>query len=425
MNLSALNPPQVNPANSPAAEPSAAGSTTARFKSEALSGADFASYFHSQVQSLQHGQRPSFAASSSALPPPTAKPEGRPDKDRPADESRSSKPAPAQTHKASQRQASSKADQADKSNDRTDNENSVNDRQSNDRIQHAQQTDDSQQQTQQTADDHQAQGVTLAQDATDSAQHAHTVVADADAELAADHALASQHETLTTIAVSEKLQIITTANTAASEQSVADFALAMGLDPEQVKTLFGESAASAAAAKLSSNLPSTQHILGMNSLPTVAVNTAANATAVAVAADSLGVGGLPTTPAGPVSTADFQALQSQAPVAATEAQDLLAKMDNLQIQIGTAQAQLTAGNSSPASTLAVLSMMDTQLREQDIESLKNEFDALSSFDSLPPLGKDTSAAPLPTLAQRTVQATTQPLRRFLSTNPTWPKPMTS
>jgi hypothetical protein len=59
----------------------------------------------------------------------------------------------------------------------------------------------------------------------------------------------------------------------------------MGLDPEQVKTLFGESAASAAAAKLSSNLPSTQHILGMNSLPTVAVNTAANATAVAVAAD--------------------------------------------------------------------------------------------------------------------------------------------
>ncbi|MEY2790648.1 MAG: hypothetical protein RL295_812, partial [Pseudomonadota bacterium] len=69
MNLSALNPPQVNPANSPAAEPSAAGSTSARFKSEALSGADFASYFHNQVQSLQHGQRPSFAASSSALPP--------------------------------------------------------------------------------------------------------------------------------------------------------------------------------------------------------------------------------------------------------------------------------------------------------------------------------------------------------------------
>ena len=417
MNLSALNPPQVNPANSPAAEPSAAGSTSARFKSEALSGADFASYFHNQVQSLQHGQRPSFAASSSALPPHAAKPEGRPDKDRPADEPRSSKPAPAQTHKASQRQASSKADQADKSNDRTDKEDSVNDKPSNDRIQHAQQTDDSQQQTLQTADDHQAQGVSLAQDATGSAQHAHTEVADADAELAADHALASQHETLTTIAVSEKLQIITTANTAASEQSVADFALAMGLDPEQVKTLFGESAASAAAAKLSSNLPSTQHILGMNSLPTVAVNTAANATAVAVAADGLGVGGLPTTPVGPVSTADFQALQSPAPVAATEAQDLLAKMDNLQIQIGTAQAQLTAGNSSPASTLAVLSMMDTQLREQDIESLKNEFDALSSFDSLPPVGKDSSAAPLPMLAQRTAQATHTPTAPIFVSQP--------
>ncbi|MFM7698039.1 MAG: flagellar hook-length control protein FliK [Limnohabitans sp.] len=405
MNLSALNPPQANPANSPSAEPSAAGSATERFKSEALSGADFARYFENQVQSLRHAQRPSFAASDHALPP-GAKPETRFGKDRPTDEPRASKPAPAQTQRTSQRQASNKTDQADKSNDRTDKEDRVNDSQSNNLIQHAQQTEDSQQQTLQTADEPLTQGATVAQDAPNSAQHAHAVVADANAELSTDHALASQQATLTTIAVSEKLQIITTTNTAASEQSVADFALAMGLDPEQVKTLFGESAATAAAAKLSSNLTSTQQILGMNSLPTVAVNTAANTTAVAVAADGLGLGGLPATPVGPVSTADFQALPSQAPVAATEAQDLLAKMDNLQVQIGTAQAQLTAGTASPVSTLAVLSMMDTQLRAEDIESLKNTFDAVSAFDSVPPVGKDTSATPMSALTHRTAPTTT-------------------
>jgi flagellar hook-length control protein FliK len=54
--------------------------------------------------------------------------------------------------------------------------------------------------------------------------------------------------------------------------------------------------------------------------------------------------------------------------------------------------------------LAVLSMMDTQLRAEDIEALKNEFDALSSFDSLPAIGKDLSAAPLPALANRPAPA---------------------
>ena len=50
---------------------------------------------------------------------------------------------------------------------------------------------------------------------------------------------------MTTIALSDKLQIITAAQTQPSEKSVADFALAMGLDPGQVKELFGSSSAAA------------------------------------------------------------------------------------------------------------------------------------------------------------------------------------
>ena len=403
MNLSALNPPQVNHPNNKVAETSVSGNEAARFKSETLTGADFASYLHNQVQSLKHAQRPTFATSDKALPPPNAKNDARLNKDKPAEESGQDKPLAANAHKTQQqRQAAAKAAQADKSNDRTESDKEVSDRQAQDRIQDTKEAQISQQQAQLAADQQTADAAATAQTVSDQMQAALNGSAGQSTELTADsdqaNGLAAHNETLTTIAVSDKLQIITTANAAASEQSVADFALAMGLDPNQVKTLFGESAANAAAAKLAGNNLSTQHMLGLG------LNAEANAVAsgksMAFSAQALASSGLPLAMNGPVSTADFQTLQAQAPALTTDAQDLLGKMDNLQIQLGSAQAQLTAGNSSPASTLAVLSMMDTQLRAEDIEALKQEFDTLSTFDSLPALGKDVNATPLSPLANR-------------------------
>ncbi len=404
MNLSALNPPQVNPQNNKVAETSVSGNEAVRLKSEALSGADFASYLHNQVQSLKHAQRPAFAVADKALPPPTAKNEARLNKDKPADEHGHDKSVDSDAHKAQQqRQAAAKAAQADKSNDRTDGEEKVTDRQVQERIQEAKEAQISQQQAQLAAQEQTAQAV------SDQMQAALVGGADLSNELGTDsdqaNGLAAQNATLTTIAVSDKLQIITTANAAASEQSVADFALAMGLDPNQVKTLFGESAANAAAAKLAGSNPSTQQILGINSSPGLGL-TADAATAVAdgksmaFSAQALVGSGLTVAMDGPVSTADFQTLQAQAPAITADAQDMLGKMENLQIQLGSAQAQITAGTASPASTLAVLSMMDTQLRAEDIEALKNEFDAVSTFDSLPAVGKDVNATPLSPLTNR-------------------------
>jgi flagellar hook-length control protein FliK len=403
MNLSALNPPQVNHPNNKVAETSVSGNEAARFKSETLTGADFASYLHNQVQSLKHAQRPTFATSDKALPPPNAKNDARLNKDKPADESGQDKPLAANAHKTQQqRQAAAKAAQADKSNDRTESDKEVSDQQARDRIQDSKEAQISQQQAQLAADQQTADAAATAQTVSDQMQAALNGSAGQSTELTADsdlaNGLAAHNETLTTIAVSDKLQIITTANAAASEQSVADFALAMGFDPNQVKTLFGESAANAAAAKLAGNNLSTQHMLGLG------LNAEANAVAsgksMAFSAQALASSGLPLAMDGPVSTADFQTLQAQAPALTTDAQDLLGKMDNLQIQLGSAQAQLTTGNSSPASTLAVLSMMDTQLRAEDIEALKQEFDTLSTFDSLPALGKDVNATPLSPLANR-------------------------
>jgi flagellar hook-length control protein FliK len=404
MNLSALNPPQVNPPNNKVAETSVSGNEAVRLKSEALSGADFASYLHNQVQSLKHAQRPAFAVADKALPPPTAKNDARLNKDKPADEHGHDKSVDSDAHKAQQqRQAAAKAAQADKSNDRTDGEEKVTDRQVQERIQEAKEAQISQQQAQLAAQEQTAQAV------SDQMQAALVGGADLSNELGTDsdqaNGLAAQNATLTTIAVSDKLQIITTANAAASEQSVADFALAMGLDPNQVKTLFGESAANAAAAKLAGSNPSTQQILGINSSPGLGL-TADAATAVAdgksmaFSAQALVGSGLTVAMDGPVSTADFQTLQAQAPAITADAQDMLGKMENLQIQLGSAQAQITAGTASPASTLAVLSMMDTQLRAEDIEALKNEFDAVSTFDSLPAVGKDVNATPLSPLTNR-------------------------
>ena len=421
MNLSALNPPQVNHPNNKVAETSVSGNEAVRLKSEALSGADFASYLHNQVQSLKHAQRPTFAVADKALPPPTAKNDARLNKDKPGDDSGHDKPLASDAHKTQQQlQAAAKAAQSDKSNDRTDGDETVTDRQAQDRIQEATEAQISQQQAQLAADAQTAQAV------SDQMQAALVGSADQTNELSADSdqatGLAGQNATLTTIAVSDKLQIITTANAAASEQSVADFALAMGLDPNQVKTLFGESAANAAAAKLAGSNPSTQQILGINSSPGLGL-TADAASAVdsgksmAFSAQALAGSGLAVAMDGPVSTADFQTLQAQAPAITADAQDMLGKMENLQIQLGSAQAPLTAGNSSPASTLAVLSMMDTQLRAEDIEALKNEFDALSTFDSLPALGKDVNASPLSPLTNRPAALAQAPTAPAFANNP--------
>ena len=421
MNLSALNPPQANHPNNKVAETSVSGNEAVRLTSEALSGADFASYLHNQVQSLKHAQRPTFAVADKALPPPTAKNDARLNKDKPGDDSGHDKPLASDAHKAQQqRQAAAKAAQADKSNDRTDGDEKVTDRQAQDRIQEATEAQISQQQAQLAADAQTAQAV------SDQMQAALVGSADQTNELSADSdqatGLAGQNATLTTIAVSDKLQIITTANAAASEQSVADFALAMGLDPNQVKTLFGESAATAAAAKLAGSNPSTQQILGINSSPGLGL-TADAASAVdsgksmAFSAQALAGSGLAVAMDGPVSTADFQTLQAQAPAITADAQDMLGKMENLQIQLGSAQAPLTAGNSSPASTLAVLSMMDTQLRAEDIEALKNEFDALSTFDSLPAVGKDVNATPLSPLTNRPAALAQAPTAPAFANNP--------
>ena len=408
MNLSALNNLPANSPSSKLAEPSGSSMDSARLKSEALKGADFASFLHNQVQALRNVQRPEIAASAKGLPPASSAH---------ADKQTDRVKTPAGTDKAPDNEATAanrkktagKVQDADRKEANDKDNITQNQKGEKSKASKAAEEDRG---TQQDADqvtraeDSQAKQDVSTQNAADSTE----VSLDAqqtNAGAQADHAelLADQATALTTIAVSDKLQIITTTQTAASEQSVADFALAMGLDPGQVKTLFGESAANAANAKLTNTNTSTQQMLGMNTLPSFfSANQSGQAAAgsqfATVSANAMATDALPLSLNTPVTTADFQELNTQISTADESQQALLGKMENLQIQIGTAQAQMTTATPQPVSTLAVLSMMDAQLRSEDIESLKNEFDAIGPLGSTSSTLNEVAAAPLPGLPNR-------------------------
>jgi flagellar hook-length control protein FliK len=186
-------------------------------------------------------------------------------------------------------------------------------------------------------------------------------------------------EELTTIPLSPSINIITVANTPPDEKSLSDFALAMGLDPEQVQALFG---ASDQAHAQSAPAVSTQQMLAMSSLPTVS----APAKPLELSAHATPLPPLPPQTLTPiaVSTADFQAMKVEMPLdAQAQVANAIKTVDilNMQVSTGTSPANVMAVTAAPVSTLAVLSMMDTQLRAEDIETLKTEFDALNALDT--------------------------------------------
>ena len=403
MNLSALNKLPANSLGISNTEASVPDNALSRLSSTALRGADFASFLHNQVQALKNPQRQYLAADKGKLPQADAERSSR-------STEKHSQPPHA---KAASRQATQETGRDASARTDAPAQNSVNDEQ---RLQDEQAADDGlaaaqtdktnlATQAEKSADQKLAptdfKSVEASLDVT-------TETKDTDELLETAPDLSSQAGALTTIALSDKLQIITAAQTQPSEKSVADFALAMGLDPGQVKELFGSSSA---AANLKPGL-STKDMLGLNTMPSYTPPDSA----VASSSDSVSAVMQPLALNTPVSSADFRALQQAS--LATENKpgaDMLTKLDNLQIQLGAAQAQQIAV-APPPSTLSVLSMMDAQLRAEDIESLKNEFDALQEAPS-----SDISNLNLPGVTsgpgQRSGHNSTTPAATVFANNP--------
>ena len=217
-------------------------------------------------------------------------------------------------------------------------------------------------------------------------------------------ALASQEgQALQSITLSPEVEIITVTQPETSDKSLTDFALAMGLDAEQIKALLGDDAAAEALAN--SPAATTQQILAMNNMPGMGLsNPLTNA---APSLSGVAINTLNTSSTSAQAVIGTQAVLSQALPLAPEVTTLAnsnvmtedMKPIGLEVQWSSASADLAANKQlNPSanltqavvaqasetpdniSTLAVLSMMDADLRPEDIDRLNEEFDKLSAID---------------------------------------------
>jgi flagellar hook-length control protein FliK len=362
MNLSALNTGlnQATVNNSP--EVNTSGKTSLRLPTGSLSGEDFAAFLRNQVRALKNSQRPDIAAAPQvkALPPAEHTAPAAEHEDTHIDDNRSNKlkSQDKQTARQAREEDSAQANAVHKQNKAQDASTDSAEAADSVALQDAGQADLAQAPT------------VVAVETTSPQQTAADEKALDDVQTLADAAQ------LTTIPLSSSINIITTAQTAPDDKSLSDFALAMGLDPSQVQALFGSAGTSAPPTL------STKQVLAMNSLPSLSAPTLPMD--LTQAATQLPAQSLANVA---VSTADFQALKADAPtdVDASLGQ-AIQTLDILNMQVATGQADASnpmAASAPPVSTLAVLSMMDTQLRAEDIEALKNEFDAVTSLDLAP------------------------------------------
>lgn len=254
----------------------------------------------------------------------------------------------------------------------------------------------------------------------------------ADAKAAKAKSLDTQEgQALQSITLSPEVEIITVAQPAPSDKSLTDFALAMGLDASQIKALLGDDAA--AAVQATAPAATTQQILAMNTLPGLGLSNPLTSATPALSDVTINTLNASSTPA--QAALGTQAVLSQALPLATEvttevtteemkpiglevqwssASADLAANKQLNPSVNLAQAVMAQTSETPdnISTLAVLSMMDADLRPEDIDRLKEEFDKLSAIDdsSTSPEGtsgggvaSNRSASPTSTAAAQTLK----------------------
>jgi len=374
MNLSALHSGLPQAPINPLTEAQPSANALPRVPAGTLSGEDFAAFLRNQVNALKSMQRQEVAASKAANLS-TAKPEAPPSKVQgaPAEPARSetARAEPSNDRQLDHADAKRAADlHADQQNDQrnladqaqANNAKAVNAEPASENQALPTETQDSSVAATDTANPLPASSQT-ANASTD------TWRADADPTLTN-----TSSAELTTIPLGPHINIITATQALPDDKSVADFALAMGLAPDQVQALFGNTAVT---ANTGAATVSTQQMLGIQGLASVSVPALLPEQTGQLTVNALDA--LVSDVA--VSSADFQALKAQSPAPDANLNPSIQTLDILNFQAST--GPVTA-NVMPVSTLAVLSMMDTELRAEDIDALKNEFDSLTSLDGSSP-----------------------------------------
>ena len=376
MNLSALHSGLPQAPINPLTEAQPSANALPRVPAGTLSGEDFAAFLRNQVNALKSMQRQEVAASKAANLS-TAKPEAPSSKVQraPAEPARSetARTEPSNDRKLNHADAKREADlRADQQNDQR---NLADQAQANNaKAVNAEPASENQALPTETH----VSSVAATDTATPLSASSQAANASTDTWRAdADPALANTSSAeLTTIPLGPHINIITATQPLPDDKSVADFALAMGLAPDQVQALFGNTAVT---ANTGAATVSTQQMLGIQGLASVSVPALLPEQTGQLTANALDA--LVSDVA--VSSADFQALKAQSPAPAPDA-NLNPSIQTLDILNFQASTGPVTANAMPVSTLAVLSMMDTELRAEDIDALKNEFDSLTSLDGSSP-----------------------------------------
>jgi flagellar hook-length control protein FliK len=346
MNMSPLN--ATNTASiAPATDSNSSASGSARAEKPALGGLDFGEFFQRQLQAVNSQKRQDFAARSQN------------------DESHDNT-MPEENH-FSQKSLAEIKNHSETFNRRLPQ--ASNPRQPTQSAQSSQR-----------ANDH---TVNKKQDIKD-AQNQTEDTKDSDVKSHADRA------PLKTIALSDKVQIVTTHDAEPDDSSLADFARTMGLDEQQIQNLLG--AAQNATAPAPTPTPTTAQVLQSNT-PLITMGQApSDLNALAQLANSNITNSaktLDTTNELGAKTQLFQALQ------------------NTTLELGKASLPPVTqemANISIPSTLAVLSLMDAQLRPQDIEALVKSYEKNNSDQSVTSIDTSNDSTPL----QNTTSATSKP-----------------
>lgn len=169
----------------------------------------------------------------------------------------------------------------------------------------------------------------------------------------------SHNAGLVALQLSPHVQVITADSPATSDESLVSYARSMGMADSTIQQLLGKNVMTSDLA--ASNSPPTP---GIDVSQAASANTAVSAWPAGSLLQSLMGRGIAQLPSNPLPH-----MQSA----------MLEGIDQVSIQIGTGNASnVQTFAATPISTLAVLSMLDTQLTPEAIDSLQKEFNAAGS-----------------------------------------------
>ena len=179
---------------------------------------------------------------------------------------------------------------------------------------------------------------------------------------------------LVALQLSPHVQVITADSPATSDESLVSYARSMGMADSTIQQLLGKN-------PMASDLHASNFPVTTGTDPSQAASAFATVSAWPAGSllQSLMGRGIAQLPSNPLAEGVMSTKASPSDALTHVQAAMLEGIDQVSIQIGTANASnVQTFTAMPASTLAVLSMLDTQLTPEAIDSLQKEFNAVAT-----------------------------------------------